>query len=370
MRWPRVAQTAGVFVLALAASCSRTPSVAHAPVSAAAWPEADALFRKDSRWLGADGAYSVDLGGGRVLWLFGDSFVATSDAHERSESVLVRNTLAIETGYDPSTASIAFFWDDTSGQPRAFFRDDGDGADWYWPGHGAIVEGRLVVFLSRVAPASGGLGFRADGWRAVRIDDPSASPADWKPVLLKVPSSGLGVTFGESLLVENGYLHAFGAEDASHAVHLVRWPVAAVLAGDLSAPEWRTAGGWASMTGTATELPPPLFADGATEMSVSVSSRGWVEVQTVGFGAATLDLRFAGDFTGPWGGVELAYDPPESSLPGALVYAGKGHAELISTGQRADLIATYAANSTDFATLVANDSLYYPRFVRLSWTGP
>ena len=33
------------------------------------------------RWLGGDGAYSIDLGGDRTLWLFGDSFIATSDAH-------------------------------------------------------------------------------------------------------------------------------------------------------------------------------------------------------------------------------------------------------------------------------------------------
>lgn len=32
-----------------------------------AWPEADKLFHSDPRWLGADGAFSIDLGGGRVV---------------------------------------------------------------------------------------------------------------------------------------------------------------------------------------------------------------------------------------------------------------------------------------------------------------
>src|SRR5215467_7748298 len=49
---------------------------AHAQ-TAAPWPEADCIFRSDPRWLGADAAFSVDLGQGRVLWLFGDSFVAS-----------------------------------------------------------------------------------------------------------------------------------------------------------------------------------------------------------------------------------------------------------------------------------------------------
>jgi len=49
-----------------------------------------------------------------------------------------------------------------------------------------------------------------------------------------------------------------------------------------------------------------------------------------------------------------------------LVYAGKGHPEL--TG--APLVATYASNSTRLPTLVADTTLYYPRFVRVSWAAP
>src|SRR5262245_25248473 len=63
--------------LALAA-CSDPP-----PIRAEAWPEADALFRQDPRWLGADAALTVDLGGDRVLWLFGDTFVAKGDPATR-----------------------------------------------------------------------------------------------------------------------------------------------------------------------------------------------------------------------------------------------------------------------------------------------
>ena len=54
---------------------------------------------------------------------------------------------------------------------------------------------------------------------------------------------------------------------------------------------------------------------------------------------------------------------PESQLQDAFVYAGKAHPELIG----ADLVATYAANSFDFSELVADPSLYYPRFVRVSY---
>lgn len=51
-----------------------------------AWPEADKLFRSDPRWLGGDAAYSVDLGHGRVPWLFGDSFIADAPGQTRRQS--------------------------------------------------------------------------------------------------------------------------------------------------------------------------------------------------------------------------------------------------------------------------------------------
>jgi hypothetical protein len=360
----------GVWLALSLAACNPAShangAAAIAPgVTAQAWPQADALFHQDPRWLGADGAYSVDLGGGRVLWLFGDTFVATSPAHVRSEATMVHNTVAIQTGTDPSQATIVFRWGTTSGAsaaPDAFF--PGPGADWYWPAHGALVEGRLVVFLSRIASASGGLGFQAAGWTAVRVDDVTGDPAVWKSTPLTTPASSLGVTFGEAALVQAGYLYAFGADDQSHAVHLVRWPTAAVLQGDLSAPAWWTPSGWVAQS-SLTAAPAPLFADGATELSVGPDPRGsgWMEVQTVGFGAATLDIRSAPAFTGPWGPALVAYTPPEDSRPDILVYAGKAHPEL--TG--APLVATYATNSTSFSALVADTTLGYPRFVRVAF---
>jgi hypothetical protein len=38
-------------------------------------PEWDALFERESGWIGADGNYSIPLGGDTTLWLFSDTFV-------------------------------------------------------------------------------------------------------------------------------------------------------------------------------------------------------------------------------------------------------------------------------------------------------
>jgi hypothetical protein len=341
------------------------PTATSAPV-ARPWPEADALFHADPRWLGGDVASSIDLGRGRVLWLFGDSFVAAGAERSRHAATMVRNSVAIETGYDPSRASIAFQWGTgPRGTPEAFFAADGVAGAWLWPEHGVTVDGALVVFLARVVASTGGLGFSAAGWTAVRVDDATLEPSRWKAVRLATPTRTMGVTFGASVLVRDGYLYAFGVDDETHAAYLVRWPAAAVASGDLRAPAWWTPSGWAAHDALAV-LPPPLFRDGAPELSVQPDRRGagWLEVQTTGFGAATLDVRRAPELTGPWSPLATVHTPPESARAGVLVYEGKGHPELVG----AQLVATYASNASDFATLVTDATLYYPRFVRVDWS--
>ena len=47
------------------------------------WPAADSLFLHDNYWIGGDGAYSIDLGDERVLWLFGDSWIDSTGNRNR-----------------------------------------------------------------------------------------------------------------------------------------------------------------------------------------------------------------------------------------------------------------------------------------------
>src|SRR6478735_7649768 len=64
--------------------------------TATAWPEADALFRKDANWVGGDDASSVDLGNGRIAWLFADSFIDPAGKNTRPGAKLVRNSIGIQ----------------------------------------------------------------------------------------------------------------------------------------------------------------------------------------------------------------------------------------------------------------------------------
>jgi hypothetical protein len=337
-----------------------------------AWPEADRLFRQDPRWLGADAAFSVPLGDGRVLWLFGDTFVATSEAHRRAEARMVRNTIGVQTGTDPTTAGMSFFWRGSADSPASFFAEEGE--HWYWPQHGIRLGRGLLLFLMRIHGTPGqGLGFAADGWRVALLDDARGSPEDWS-VRLVEPGAGAaeGWIVGAALLEIGEHVVALAIrEPGDHAGYLLRWSRADLVGaegvpsfGQETPAECWTGAGWCS-TRSLTSPPALVLDDAGPESSLHLDAAlgCWVHVKSVGFGATTIGVSFAPRLEGPWSEHALVFRPPESDRPAAFVYAAKAHPEL--TGAR--LALTYASNTLgDFANLVNDDTLYYPRFVRLN----
>ncbi len=316
-----------------------------AVTASAAWPEADALFHSDPRWLGADDAYSIALGDDRVLWLFGDSFIATSDAHERGESRLVRNSVALQSGLDPASASIDFGWREGD-MPGSFFPEQDD--LWFWPGDGERVGDGLVIFLMAVHAVEGGFGFEVVGSDAVWIADADAPLATWAPITIGRFREPDQVPGSASVLVEDGYLYAF--TDVAGGAGISRWPLAAVGPQPLPAPELLT--------------PLPVLTGTQVEFTVhhDLAREQYVQIQSEGFGGTDLAYRTAPALTGPWSAATRFHRPPESDQPDAFVYAGKAHPELAG----ADLVLTYVANSFEFADLFSDPTLYYPRFVRVT----
>jgi len=354
------------------ATSPRGPASAVAPVAsyevpavtAEAWPEADALFRRDPDWLGGDGAFSIDLGGDRTLWLFGDSLIAITAARVRRESAVVRNSIAIQTGRDPSNASIRFYWrNDGDGYPASFFPEEGE--EWLWPAHGVRIGDGLTIFLYRIVSnlTAGSLGFEVAGWSAVRVDDPDADPSAWRPRPLATPdTSGVGIV-GVAVMHSGAHVYAYLVrEPGNHDVMLLRWTEARFTAGDLMSPEWwgGPSGGWGW------QAPALVMGQGATEFSVSRTRAPplVVQVQSRDFGATTVALRFAPELTGPWTPLRDVYYPTEADRADATLYlyAGKAHPHL----EGADLVATYVCNTSDPEVLMRDDRIYFPRFVRIT----
>jgi hypothetical protein len=346
-----------------AAGCGDDLLAAAVAASGASWPNADALFHQDPRWLGSDGAYSIDLGGGRVAWLFGDTFVATSDAHVRTQAVMPRNTVAVETGLDPTTATMTFAWGGGAGTPSSFFPEDG--ADWHWPAAGVrLPGGPLIVFLSIERASSGGLGFAGAGWRAVSIANPDDPPSAWVRTRLDPPAQAWTANVGTAVALDGDFVLALATDDA-HRGMLARLSVASLAAGALDGIQWWDGAAWGAG-------PPAVVIDDAgSEASLHRNNELglWIHVASRGFGATTIAVRTAPEVTGPWSSPEDAFTPPESLGADPFVYAGKAHPEL-ATGD-GSLAVTYAVNSFTFGDLLTPEgqaSLGWPRFAKLSLT--
>jgi hypothetical protein len=353
------------FLLALVSVSFADEHEATPCFDAAAWPEADRLFRGDQHWLGADSAFSIDLGNGRSLWLFGDTWIDVAGKGSRQGASMIRNSVAIQSGSDPSRASIKFSWDNSGERPRALFRRDDD--NWYWPGHGAVVQGKLIIFLNRLRASSAGLGFETDGWNAVLIENPAEPVSEWVIREIATPANPMGITPGfAGVLALDDYLYAFGTQHPvkSHPVFVVRWTLDDVASGELMRPEWWGGGDYGWVADDSVTPRWPIFNDGQTEMTFHfdpISTR-FLAVQTVGFGAANLVIRHAEGLTGPWSPAQQVFEPPQKSRPNVLIYAGKAHPQLSG----ADLVLSYATNTTEFAEHFSDKNIYYPHFVRLT----
>jgi hypothetical protein len=151
--------------------------------------------------------------------------------------------------------------------------------------------------------------------------------------------------------------------------YLVRWRVADLVAGRLAkAKWWQRPRGWAVVSGSRA-APTAIIGNAGSECSLTFnrSLDRWLLVRSEGFGATTIVVSFSRRIEGPWSKPRFVFRPPESRGPDAFVYAAKGHPEL--TG--ADMVVTYATNTLSpdpLRTLINQTSLYYPRFVRLTFS--
>jgi len=336
-----------------------------------AYAEAEGLFRRDSRWLGADAALSVPIGKGRTVWLFGDTFVANTSACVRSQSDMVRNTIAIQTGDDLRTATMTFHWGRNGDGSSASFFPERD-RRWYWPGHGIRVEeGPLVIFLyAIVATPNEGLGFTSAGYAIAVIDDPDASPEKWNPRIVDMPPSAFDAVPATAVVQDGAHIVAVAIrQEGMHAGALVRYPTSSLTRGDAGGAEWWAGSerGWVRESSLGADGPAYVLDDAGSECSLHWDERvgSFVHVASYGFGASTIGLRTAPDLTGPWSRSVVVYRPPESDGPQPFVYAAKAHPELVGP-ETGDLVVTYATNSFEFGDLFTQKgerSLYWPRLV-------
>lgn len=136
------------------------------PTTGRGW---EALFDGLSAgWSGGDGAASIRLPDGRLLWLFGDTFTGTVSVAGRRgpDTAIVRNSLVVTDGGCA----------DVVGPGRAALPGGSDGS-WLWPTAGVVTSAgapgsptTVTVFAQRLRRTSADpLGFVRVGAAVVRV---------------------------------------------------------------------------------------------------------------------------------------------------------------------------------------------------------
>lgn len=339
--------------------------------SGVAWPAAERSFHSEPRWLGADAVLSIPLDDRRTLWLFGDTFVATSPRLVRHESTMVRNSVALQTGTSLERAELDFAWRSDGPSPSSFFPERGE--EFFWPGHGLVLDaGPLVVFLFRMKNTPGvGLGFECVGGSIAVIDDPSRPLDAWRPRITDAPAWPFDAMTATAVVRDGDHVVALAiAQHGTHAGTLVRFRDDELARGSFDGAQWwcGTERGWRASADVGADGPTFVIDDAGAEASLHRDPRsGWfVHVASYGFGASTIGVRTAPALTGPWSAPTHVYRPPESDGPRPFVYAAKAHPEQATDDE--SLVVTYATNSLEFGDLFTPEGVvgrYWPRVIRV-----
>ena len=384
-------------LLPLAGCASAPDGAADRPPQARAAPGWDRAFTRDDGWTGADGAYSLELPDGRVLWLFSDTWIGPVRQGKHAQgSTLVNNSLGLHPrsrdGAAPAPQALSFAWgaEDPArpGTPGgAWIAPQLPGEaprGWYWLSDAALVPGgpqgrRLVIFLQHIGPRPGGEGvwaFQSLGSALAVIDDWSGPPAGWRARQVRIPQAvgaeqatpdrpetswGAAVLLREEAGQELAYVYGV-REDPGHK----RLLVARAPAGELGDPgAWRFFDGssWVDDAARAAPVADELVNELSVD-EVAVEGRPCLVMvhSQPAFGDQVLG-RTARRPEGPWSPAAPLLRVEEVRRHASyFTYAGKAHAELSRPGE---LLVTWVLNAHDFEAMVADAEIYRPRFARV-----
>lgn len=387
-------------------------------------PAMDALFTRSDGWTGGDVAGSVDLHDGRVLWLFGDTWIGRVANNEHvSGTPMVHNTIAIQSlgglaGGNRSLAGseIRFYWNDRGKEPHAWLAPTGSDAetksqapdstvsDWFWPTGGGIVvpsiAGRrqVVLFLRHMGKRSTSDGpyaawaFRDLGSVLAIIDGADESAEKWHVRQFDIPYSHVvpdapqaasrhgrsrGTIWGTAIVQgvaeessAGDWLYIYGVRRHSPfdmQLMLSRAKPGAIATFDT----WQFYSGhgnWsphaADAAPIANGLSPELSIQRLPQSDAKSSHRpAWVTVYSEPALGNKIFTRTADRPEGPWSERKEIYSVSAADRdPTYYAYAAKGHMELSRPGE---LLVSYVVNSRDFGPMAHDASIYRPRFIRV-----
>lgn len=122
------------------------------------------FFRRTNGWIAGDGAFTVPLSDGRILWLMGDSHIDDYDPATHTIPCLfqVHNAALLQPYGDWNWKHTKTLVDDRKGD-KSFFKDTANHKIFYWPTSGIQLKDTVYVYYSGIKLSKEGLGFAVTG---------------------------------------------------------------------------------------------------------------------------------------------------------------------------------------------------------------
>ena len=313
------------------------------PISVTKAVDFNQLFTRYSGWTGGDATYSIPLPDGRIMWLFGDSFIGTvKPDRSRTGGLFLRNAVMIQDGNQMTTLS---------GGVSAFLEPSNPGW-WYWPGHGLAHGDTLQVIFFGFKSTGGG----AWDFAYASVDVATFHLPDLTLISIERKVTDPPTNYGACVLEDGGYTYLYGSEKVglSKFMHVAR-----VQGRDLN-------GTWEYFTGTDWTTDPAasarVFAHVSDQFSVfKKDSRYYLLTQHHILGGEI----FIYDSDNPAIGFDdkkLVYCTPQSNAGNLFTYNAFAHTEFSGSD---GLLVSYNVNSFVFGDLFQNADNYRPYFVRI-----
>ena len=376
----------------------------------------NAVFDRHDGWTGADVAGTVVLGDGRVVWLFGDTWIgAIRNGKRMPNARMVNNSIAVHPidrsapWKAPDPSAVHFYWGpaDKDGHPTAWVRSaeqpgvgqtGGQSREWLWTTGGGLAVRepagslRLFVFFFRVArnPQGKGVwGFTVVGTALGVIDNAGEAADRWNVRLVNLPKSLVSLsskangvknapddaelTWGMAACVDPDSRGRNSPDALIYGVRrsvvgnmglvLARAPTASIDRFDT----WKFYAGknsWSPTPAAAVILASGVAPEFSVERLDDPSRAIWTLVQSEPFLGKRILLRRAARADGQWSSppfLARVSDVERNRL--YFTYAAKGHAALSRPGE---LLITYIVNSNRFADLIDDTQIYRPKFIRVT----
>jgi len=303
-------------------------------------------------WTGADGALSVVLPDGRVVWDFSDTFLGfvNSDRSRPPGQPFINNSMIVQD----SGTLVQTLHGGTAQSPTSLIIP-GDQNSWYWVGDMTVEGDRLRVFVmefTRTGPGIFDFQWVGNAIASFLLPDLTLENV--------VPTHGENsVMYGAALLEESGYTYIYGTEDVSGTekyLHIARATSGNVLGGW----EFYTGTGWSSDPTSSARLRKGV-GNGFGVAKVGNRFLLFTMDSLIAF-SAELVMYSSSKPEGPFANRTHVYWTPQSRQ-GLFTYDAHIHPEF--TDAQGRLLVSYDVNSFDFHDLLADVGSYRPRFIRV-----